>query len=78
MSALELEARVEAHEPPEIRGAGRDDVALLVATRRDSSLTHARFRELPDYPLTLKRSERRGIEASDGKTREMPWRRAYG
>jgi S-adenosylmethionine:tRNA ribosyltransferase-isomerase len=39
--------RLEAHEPPEARGAGRDDVALLVAYRRTGTLTHARFRDLP-------------------------------
>jgi S-adenosylmethionine:tRNA ribosyltransferase-isomerase len=49
MSALELPVRPEAHEPPEVRGAGRDDVALLVATRHDAELVHARFRELPRF-----------------------------
>jgi S-adenosylmethionine:tRNA ribosyltransferase-isomerase len=42
-------ARVEAHEPPEARGHGRDDVALLVASRHDSELRHARFRDLPAF-----------------------------
>jgi S-adenosylmethionine:tRNA ribosyltransferase-isomerase len=32
--------------PPEVRGGGRDDVALLVARRSDGSLELARFREL--------------------------------
>ena len=49
VSALELPVRLEAHEPPEARGAGRDDVALLVATRHDLALVHARFRELPRF-----------------------------
>jgi len=49
LSALEFDARVEAHEPPEIRGSGRDDVALLVASLHDCRLTHARFGELPDF-----------------------------
>jgi len=49
VSALELNARVEAHEPPEVRGSGRDDVALLVATRHDGGLVHARFGELPTF-----------------------------
>ena len=41
MSALERAASsVEAHEPPEARGSGRDDVALLVADRADGSLAH--------------------------------------
>jgi S-adenosylmethionine:tRNA ribosyltransferase-isomerase len=48
VSALELPLP-EAHEPPEVRGAGRDDVALLVATRHDLALTHARFHDLPCF-----------------------------
>jgi S-adenosylmethionine:tRNA ribosyltransferase-isomerase len=49
MSALVEEIRVEAHEPPEARGLGRDDVAMLVAKRSNGALTHARFRELPRF-----------------------------
>ena len=49
MSALELPVRLEAHEPPEVRGEGRDDVALLVATRHDLALVHACFRHLPHF-----------------------------
>ena len=48
MSALEQPV-LEAHEPPEVRGAGRDDVALLVATRHDLGLVHARFHDLPCF-----------------------------
>jgi S-adenosylmethionine:tRNA ribosyltransferase-isomerase len=48
MSALELPLP-EAHEPPEVRGAGRDDVALLVATRHDLGLVHARFHNIPSF-----------------------------
>jgi S-adenosylmethionine:tRNA ribosyltransferase-isomerase len=39
----------EAHEPPEARGLRRDEVRLMVATRRDGRLVHARFRELPHF-----------------------------
>jgi S-adenosylmethionine:tRNA ribosyltransferase-isomerase len=49
VSALELPLRLEAHEPPEARGVGRDDVAMLVATRHDLTLAHSRFRELPRF-----------------------------
>ena len=49
MSALERSARLEAHEPPEARGVGRAEVAMLVATRHDLGLAHARFRELPRF-----------------------------
>jgi S-adenosylmethionine:tRNA ribosyltransferase-isomerase len=49
MSAVEASERLEAHEPPEERGRGRDDVALLVATRHDGALVHSRFDELPRF-----------------------------
>jgi S-adenosylmethionine:tRNA ribosyltransferase-isomerase len=49
MSALEAPVRIEAHEPPEVRGHGRDDVAMLVAGRCDLGLVHARFRDLPRF-----------------------------
>ena len=50
MSALEQpERRLEAHEPPEVRGSGRDDVAMLVASRHDGSLVHAHFGDLPQF-----------------------------
>ena len=44
----EAQMRLEAHEPPEVRGEGRDDVALLVSNRR-GELVHTRFRELPRF-----------------------------
>jgi S-adenosylmethionine:tRNA ribosyltransferase-isomerase len=49
VSALELGTRREALEPPEVRGLGRDDVSMLVATRHDGGLVHARFRSLPEF-----------------------------
>jgi S-adenosylmethionine:tRNA ribosyltransferase-isomerase len=45
--AFELPARLEAQEPPEIRGTGRDDVRLLVATRPEGGIVHRRFGDLP-------------------------------
>jgi S-adenosylmethionine:tRNA ribosyltransferase-isomerase len=47
--AFELPAALEAHEPPEARGLARDEVRLLVATRHDGEVVHARFRDLPDF-----------------------------
>jgi S-adenosylmethionine:tRNA ribosyltransferase-isomerase len=44
-----LAPRLEAREPPEARGIDRADVAMLVTSRRDGSLVHARFRELPRF-----------------------------
>jgi S-adenosylmethionine:tRNA ribosyltransferase-isomerase len=38
----------EAREPAEVRGAGRDDVRLLVAHRHSGRIEHARFDELPE------------------------------
>jgi S-adenosylmethionine:tRNA ribosyltransferase-isomerase len=49
MSAVDVLRGLEAREPPEVRGEGRDDVALLVARRHDLKLVHARFRELPRF-----------------------------
>jgi S-adenosylmethionine:tRNA ribosyltransferase-isomerase len=51
MSALafDLPAPLEAHEPPEARGRRRDDVRLLVATRHDGQIVHARFSDLPSF-----------------------------
>jgi S-adenosylmethionine:tRNA ribosyltransferase-isomerase len=37
---------LQAEEPPEVRGSGRADVALLVASRTDGALVHARFAEI--------------------------------
>jgi S-adenosylmethionine:tRNA ribosyltransferase-isomerase len=39
----------EAREPAEARGLTRDEVRLMVATRSDGKLVHARFRNLPDF-----------------------------
>jgi S-adenosylmethionine:tRNA ribosyltransferase-isomerase len=46
MTALARAPRLEASGPPEARGLSREDVALLVATRGDGALQHARFSEL--------------------------------
>jgi S-adenosylmethionine:tRNA ribosyltransferase-isomerase len=46
---FEVPRSSEAHEPPEERGLARDDVRLMVATRSDGKLVHARFRELPRF-----------------------------
>jgi S-adenosylmethionine:tRNA ribosyltransferase-isomerase len=51
VSVAELPAATaaEAHEPPEARGLDRDGVAMLVATRGDGAVVHARFRDLPRF-----------------------------
>ncbi len=46
-----LPPELEAHEPPEARGLGRDDVRLLVSRRHRRArpaLRHARFPQAPD------------------------------
>jgi S-adenosylmethionine:tRNA ribosyltransferase-isomerase len=48
LSGGQVVALPEAREPAEVRGAGRDDVRLLVAHRDSARLEHARFDELPD------------------------------
>src|SRR5947207_7769474 len=40
---------LEAHEPAELRGSGRDDVRLLVSDRATGAVTHAHFRHLPEF-----------------------------
>src|SRR4051812_29174104 len=38
---------LEAHEPPEARGVGRDGVRMLVAERSTGRTSHHRFTDLP-------------------------------
>lgn len=40
---------LEAHEPPEARGVGRDQVRLLVTERATDRIVHARFPDLPAF-----------------------------
>ncbi len=47
--AFDVPPELEAAEPAEARGLGRDDVRLMVSHYGDNGLTHARFRQLPDY-----------------------------
>jgi S-adenosylmethionine:tRNA ribosyltransferase-isomerase len=46
---LDVAPALEAREPPEARGFGRDDVGMLVATRSDRAVVHASFRDLPQF-----------------------------
>jgi S-adenosylmethionine:tRNA ribosyltransferase-isomerase len=47
--AFELPQALEATEPPEARGAARDDVRLMVADAQADHITHAAFTELPEF-----------------------------
>jgi S-adenosylmethionine:tRNA ribosyltransferase-isomerase len=44
---FQLPPQLEANEPAELRGGGRDDVRLLVS--HDTDVIETRFRELPDF-----------------------------
>ena len=44
--AFELPAEREAGEPAEVRANGRDDVRLMVARRRDGTVSHRRFADV--------------------------------
>ena len=44
---FELPTELEASAPAEVRGRGRDDVRLLVASRSTGAVAHHRFPELP-------------------------------
>jgi S-adenosylmethionine:tRNA ribosyltransferase-isomerase len=44
-----LPPELEAREPAELRGSGRDDVRLMVSDRESGRITHARFRDLPQF-----------------------------
>jgi S-adenosylmethionine:tRNA ribosyltransferase-isomerase len=44
-----LPPELEAHEPPEARGLVRDEVRLLISRQGDDSITHASFRQFPEF-----------------------------
>ena len=44
--SIPLDPSLEAHEPPEVRGRGRDDVRLLVSNG-DHEVAHVSFADLP-------------------------------
>src|SRR5437867_12948564 len=46
---FKLPPELEAREPAELRGSGRDDVRLMVSHRQTGDVAHAHFRELPAF-----------------------------
>lgn len=48
-ASFTLPAELEAREPAEIRGKGRDDVRLLVTKGPNGEAAHARFNDLPEF-----------------------------
>ncbi|HEX6115815.1 MAG TPA: S-adenosylmethionine:tRNA ribosyltransferase-isomerase [Solirubrobacterales bacterium] len=47
--AFALPTELEAAEPPERRGLGRDEVRLMVVARGSGEIAHATFRDLPEF-----------------------------
>ncbi|HVN53151.1 MAG TPA: S-adenosylmethionine:tRNA ribosyltransferase-isomerase [Anaerolineaceae bacterium] len=47
--AFTLSPELEAHEPPEERGVGRDGVRLMVSYGSRPGIIHTHFRNLPDF-----------------------------
>lgn len=70
-----LPPELEAHDPPEAWGRSRDDVRMMVAYRDDGRLTHARFRDLPDF---LRRGDLLVINTSRTLPASVPVRRRDG
>ena len=48
---FDLRPELEAHEPPEARGATRDDVRMLVSRTTSGEVDHHAFADLPDLLL---------------------------
>jgi S-adenosylmethionine:tRNA ribosyltransferase-isomerase len=46
---FDLPAELEAAEPPEARGLGRDEVRLMISYRSDDAVCHTQFRRLPNF-----------------------------
>jgi S-adenosylmethionine:tRNA ribosyltransferase-isomerase len=46
---FEVPTELEAAEPPEARGLGRDEVRLMVSHYGDGAIHHTHFKELPEY-----------------------------
>jgi len=72
---FEVPPELEAHDPPEARGRSRDDVRLMVASRHDLRLAHARFRDLPRF---LEAGDLLVINNSGTLPASVPARRADG
>src|SRR6185437_7784931 len=49
LPGFQLPPGLEAREPPETRGVGRDGVRLLISHYESDQLAHTIFRGLPDY-----------------------------
>ena len=73
--AFDLPAALAAREPPEARGLARDGVRLMVATRHDGRIRHARFGDLTEV---LGAGDLLVVNASATLPAAVPARRADG
>ena len=71
-----LPPELEAFEPAEVRGRGRDDVRLLVGRRSTNEVEHRHFRELPSLLQTRRRPRRQHVSNPPRRRRRRPRRRA--
>lgn len=72
---FQLPPELEASEPPEARGLERDEVRLMVSRRSDDRVTHARFRDLPDF---LEAGDLLVVNTSGTMNAALPARRPDG
>lgn len=70
-----LPAELEAAEPPEARGLGRDDVRLMVSRHSTDDVVHTRFRRLPEF---LCAGDLLVVNSSGTLKAALPARRADG
>lgn len=72
---FDLPANLEAGEPPEARGLGRDEVRLMVSRPSDDSIEHVGFRDLPEV---LRPGDVLAINTSGTRKASLPAIRADG
>jgi S-adenosylmethionine:tRNA ribosyltransferase-isomerase len=70
-----LPPELEAAEPPEVRGQGRDDVRLLISYRSSGEVVHSRFPALGDF---LAEGDLLVLNTSGTLPAALPARRADG
>lgn len=72
---FELPSALEASEPAEVRGSGRDDVRLLVSLVAEGKVLHSHFRELASF---LKAGDALVINTSATRPAALPATRSNG
>ena len=72
---FELPQELEAGEPPEARGLGRDEVRLMVSYLDDDRIVHSRFSDLPKF---LTAGDTLVVNTSGTMNAALPTERADG